>query len=221
MPKRLYIFLLFVASVGGYSQTASAKESKPERYLIEYLISQGYVNFTTSFLGDQPKLKIGYSLKQVDCAFEINRCKVMAESVNKKRVFYWFRVNSQELGWQSTRTISAGEEVNESDFRWGMTDALTCSNQLAKQTDLRANSKTVVRLRAGDSLCRFDLIAIDDVRKGDWAMMTSQTDSFELNIRVKALKAGSVGDVIPVRIPSSSSVLNGVVTEKGKVELIP
>lgn len=223
MRRLLYSLLLSALFGSAFFTAAYGKEATPnaEKYLAEYLISQGYVNFTSSFLGEQPTLKTGYSFKGVECVFEINRCKVVAENISKKRKMYWFRVHSQELGWQATRAIQAGDKVDASDFVWGMTDALACSNQLASESELRNSAKTVVRLKAGGSLCKFDLIAVDDVRKGDWVVMTSQSDSFELNIKVKALKAGSVGDLVPVRIPGSASVLNGMVTDKGKVELIP
>ncbi|WP_217531878.1 flagellar basal body P-ring formation chaperone FlgA [Vibrio metschnikovii] len=223
MPKLLHPLFFPVICVC-FSVPAVYGETKlknMDRYLTEYLISQGYLNFTYVFLGDQPTLEPEFSFKNVECVFNINRCKVVAENINKKRKIYWFRVHSQELGWQATRTIQAGEEVNASDFVWGITDALTCSNQLASESDLRKNAKSVVRLKAGGSLCKSDLIAIDDVRKDDWVVMTSQSDSFELNIKVKALKAGSVGEHIQVRIPGAASVLSVVVTDKGKVELIP
>ncbi len=223
MPRLLHpiFFPVIFACFSVPAVYGETKLSNADLYLTEYLISQGYLSFAYVFLGDQPTLKPGFSFKGVECVFEINRCKVVAENISKKRKIYWFRVHSQELGWQATRTIQAGEEVNASDFVWGMTDALTCSNQLASESDLRKSAKSVVRLKAGGSLCKFDLIAIDDVRKDDWVVMTSQSGSFELNIKVKALKSGSVGEHIPVRIPGSASVLNGVVTDKGKVELIP
>lgn len=223
MPKLLHLLFssaictcLFAPAVYGEKKLSNA-----DQYLTEYLLSQGYVNFAYVFLGEQSSLEPGFSFKNIECVFEINRCKVVAENISKKRKIYWFRVHSQELGWQAIRTIQAGEEVDTSDFVWGMTDALACSNQLASGRDLRKSAKTLVRLKAGGSLCKFDLIAIDDVRKNDWVVMTSQSGSFELNIKVKALKGGNVGEHIPMRIPGSASVLNGVVTGKGKVELIP
>ncbi|WP_318468217.1 flagellar basal body P-ring formation chaperone FlgA [Photobacterium leiognathi] len=222
MYQLLYLFnfipfLLISLPIAVY---AKDNQQTPMNYLSEYLISQKYDNFVISALGGDPYLKPGYEVKDVECIFKINRCKVTSQNINRKKITYWFKVRNPQLGWKPIKRITAGSKVTMSDFRWGMTDAFFCSNDLAEYSALNMSAKTLVNLKKDKPLCKFDLMTVDDVSKGEIVLLIGTTNTFEVKIKVKALKAGSVGDVIPVRIPGSASILNGIIIEKGKVELL-
>lgn len=202
--------------------TVKAELNDPIEHLSDYLVSQGFDNFTA--VGNHPPVEGGYVFKRVECLTEINRCRVIAENLAPgamhKARYYWYRVNSQQLGWQTVRVIRKGETVSSADFKWGMTDSLVCMNRLAASTDLERKPVVMKRLKVGTSLCEYDLQKADDVSKGGLVTLTSLSETFELSIRVKALESGNRGDAVQVRLPGSGTILNGVVTAAGKVELI-
>lgn len=191
--------------------------------LIKHLTKQGFNHLVVSHLGESLVDESQYAFREVICRYEINRCRVVYQKVlgNTKQndVSIWFRIDSPRMGWRAISNIPKGQEVNEVNVEWGMTNAVPCLNLLALKNSLLFGKSLRRDLKAGDALCLHDLEQGNDVKKNQMVKLVSRSTGFDLVLSAKSMEAGDFGEIVRVRIPGSANVLRAVVTGKQQVEL--
>ncbi|KKD62280.1 hypothetical protein RN22_01355 [Grimontia sp. AD028] len=209
-----FIFLLTANSA-----LADIENSDATQFLSSHLVSKGFNDLVIGEVGSK-KADNHQDVRYiaVDCTYKINRCRVIGEDPKGKRVSYWFRVYSQQLGWQAKKSIRKHERILPSDFEWVMTDSFVCANQRVGKEGLKSEVIAAERVKKGSTLCDSHLQQSDGIAAGDIVSLTSTTEMLQLMIEVKALDSGNVGDTIRVRIPSSGNILEGKVVSSELVE---
>ncbi|OEE65025.1 flagella basal body P-ring formation protein FlgA [Enterovibrio norvegicus] len=217
--NKVAVVLWFMCLLGVSSVHANEENTDATQFLSAHLLSKGFTDLVIGAVGK----KNGEALQKtryfaVECTYKINRCRVMGEDSEGKRVSSWFRVYSQQLGWQAKKSIRKHARIQQSDFEWVMTDGFLCANKLAGRDEIDTEVIAAQRIKKGSTLCDSHILKSDGIAAGDTVSLTSTTEMLQLMIEVKALDSGNVGDTIRVRIPSSGNILQGKVVSSELVE---
>ncbi|WP_339388258.1 flagellar basal body P-ring formation chaperone FlgA [Vibrio caribbeanicus] len=214
----LLLVLFSVSSVNSQELPDHATEK-----LIEHLTKKGFNHLVVRHLGESLAEESQYAFHEVSCRYEISRCRVVYQRMQGKKklndVFIWFRIDSPRMGWRAISNIPKGQEINEMNVEWGMTNAVPCSNLLALKNNLPFGKSLGRDLKAGDTLCLHDLEQGNDVKKNQMVKLVSRSIGFDLVLSAKSLDTGDVGDTVRVRIPGAANILRAVVIGKKQVEL--
>jgi flagella basal body P-ring formation protein FlgA len=112
------------------------------------------------------------------------------------------------------RSLSAGEEIRPEDLVW--TRAVAAPADAVRDADAAIGMVARRPLREGALVSARDVSAPVVIQAGDLVTVTYQAGGVSLELQVKALGAGAVGQVIPLQNLSSRKTLQAVVTGPGQ-----
>lgn len=112
------------------------------------------------------------------------------------------------------RSLAAGEEIRAEDLVW--TRAVAAPADAVRDADAAIGMVARRPLREGALVSARDVSAPVVIQPGDLVTVTYQAGGVSLELQVKALGAGAVGQVIPLQNLSSKKTLQAVVTGPGR-----
>lgn len=117
------------------------------------------------------------------------------------------------------RSLAAGEEIRAEDLVWTRTVAAPAD--ALRDADAAIGMVARRPLREGAMVSARDVSAPVVIQAGDLVTVTYQAGGVSLELQVKALAAGAVGQVIPLQNLTSKKTLQAVVTGPGQAATGP
>lgn len=134
---------------------------------------------------------------------------------------YWVsgQVMVQKIVPVSTRAISAGERLQESDITKQLRDVTYATDSVASDHEI-GSGQAARSVAAGQIMWRSSVRRELAIKNGDAVKVTATgNESWQITIDGVAQSSGYVGDLIRVKIPRTSKVVSGLLKEKGVIEV--
>lgn len=150
-------------------------------------------------------------IADINCFFNIERCKV--KLINEQRVtsLIWYRVKTESKAMYLTRTKAEGSALNSRDIAELTGSNFRCgSEDNTVKTEL-IGSRLKTTLKQGSVLCRTDIASEYAVHKGDNIKLVSLSENFKIEMRVVAMSSANLGEQIEVRVKSTGKIIPATV----------
>jgi flagella basal body P-ring formation protein FlgA len=118
----------------------------------------------------------------------------------------------------ASRSIMAGEKLTANDYTLRTKDVTFATDAPVSSGDF-SSSVAGRQISAGEVIWRSSLKRETAIHQGDSVKVVVGSESWQISIDGIAQGAGSVGDQIRVKIPSTQKVVSGLLKEKGLVEV--
>lgn len=134
---------------------------------------------------------------------------------------YWVsgQVMIQKIVPVSTRSIAAGERLQESDVTKQLRDVTYAIDSVASDQEI-GSGQAARSLPAGQIMWRSSVRRELAIKNGDVVKVTAGgNEAWLITIDGVAQSSGYVGDLIRVKIPRTQKVVSGLLKEKGVIEV--
>lgn len=203
--------LLFIfSSVACVLGLSIAHAETVENELKRTIEQKGFVVEQLQLISSEPVAKEAH-IKDINCFFNIERCKVNLSNKQSGTSFIWYRVQTKSKAMYLTRSKEQGDVLNSRDIAELNGNNFRCSSENNTVKSELAGSRLKVALKQGSVLCLTDIASEYAVHKGDDIKLVSLSESFKIEMRVVAMSSANLGEQIKVRVKSTGKIIPATV----------
>lgn len=139
---------------------------------------------------------------------------------NGSQKIFWapVHISLERQGLVARRSLKMGDRLAAEDYELKPVDITYQKESLASETE--AQSQILAHyVSAGQALVAGDLKREPAAVRGQLIRVLAGGEELEVSIQAVAEEAGSIGDLIKLKIPESQKLISGKIIEKGVVRL--
>ncbi len=150
-------------------------------------------------------------VSDINCFFNIERCKVNLLDTSKKEVFVWYKVQTKSKAMYLKRSKRANRTLNSNDVEISIGNNFRCGSESNTVKKEITGSRLKFALKQESVLCLSDIASGYAVYKGEDVKLVSLSNDFKIEMKVVAMSSGNLDDKINVRVRSNGKIIPAIV----------
>jgi len=211
----IFIFFLLISS----AQCKNIPPKSINELLINYIEERGFI-VDDIMLIDETFQILNFKLDSINCYYDMNRCRVDIYDDFKIKMPVWYYVKTKSKASFTNRNLYKGNEISRQDINVKYGNNFRCGYESNTIKELHVGKVNSNRLKKDMVICKSDVSPISSILKGSDIKLISTFSNILLEVKVRAISSGSVGDEINVLVKSSGKIIKAKVISNNTAEYI-
>lgn len=216
--KLIVVFFLLIASAQTKAVNSGYLLENLDALLISHIEKRGFTIDSIAMISDL-MLENNFKLNSVVCYYKMNRCRIDVLNENKLNVSLWYQVKTRSKASFTNRNLYKGDNFSRQDITVKYGNNFRCGSEV-NTVKFFFSGKVNNKIKNNTVVCKSDVSPMSSIFKGDDLKLISTFNNVLLEIKVRAVSSGMIGDEIDVLIKSSGKIIKAKILSNNTAEYI-